>query len=101
MIEDYIKLMALATVYSLVPPIVGKKLLYEMLNMADFKLNKEELSALEKHFKEQIEPRQRMMNVNEVIFFIDKLHKTSKNNPDSLDFSFRQLKNHLQERLEN
>ena len=99
--EEYLKLLALGMIYPIVPAIVGKKILFEMMNMSNIKLSKEELEVVEKDFEKRIKPVERMMYVNEVIFFINKLHNTSKNNPDSLDFSFRQLINQLQERLEN
>lgn len=96
MIEDYFKLLALGTVYTLVPPIVGKKILFLMMNMAELKLNKEELAALEKHFKQLMTPPTyqqipRMMNVSKVIISIETLKKIQKERPKDFEIEIDNL----------
>ena len=91
MIDDYMKLLALGSVYPLVPPIVGKRLLFEMLKMSEIKLNHDELESLENHFKEMINSPKRTILVSHVINSINLLKKVHQERPQDFNAEIMDL----------
>ena len=53
MIDDYMKLLAMVTLMPMVPVIVQKKLLFQILNDSKISLNKSELESIEHQYKDK------------------------------------------------